>query len=99
MSEGDWTLLIIVIILAVAAIVYIVLRVIDTYHRQAATGKEDLAGKIAVVREELNPEGTVFYQGDLWTAISISGRIEPGEEVIISKVEGLKLIVTKKVKE
>src|SRR5512136_1253498 len=99
MSQGDWTLLIIVIILAVAAVVYIVFRIIDTYRRQATTGKEDLVGKIAIVREELNPEGTVFYQGDLWTALSISGKTEPGEEVIISKVDGLKLIVTKKAKE
>jgi membrane-bound serine protease (ClpP class) len=99
MSQGEWTLVIIIIVLAVAAIVYIVFRIIDSYRPQVTTGKEDLAGKSAVVREELNPEGTVFYQGDLWTAISVSGKIDPGEEVIISKVEGLKLIVAKKAKE
>jgi len=31
-----------------------------------------------------------------WTAIVDSGRAEPGEEVIITGAEGLKLFVTKK---
>ncbi len=79
--------------------VFAVFRIIDTHHRQATTGKEDLKGKTAVVRETLDPEGTVIYEGELWTAVSNSGRIEPGEEVTITKVKGLKLLVMKKVKE
>jgi len=35
----------------------------------------------------------------LWTAIAEDSTIEPGEEVIITKVEGLKLWVTKKSRE
>ena len=99
MSTGDWLIVTFVLILFVAGVVYIIFRIINTYRQQAATGKEDLKGKTAVVREELNPEGTVFYQGDLWTALSVSGKLVPGEEVIISQVDGLKLIVTKKAKE
>jgi membrane-bound ClpP family serine protease len=55
--------------------------------------------KTAIVKERLSPEGTAFYQGELWTAISNSGEVEPGEEVTIDKVEGLRLLVTKKAKE
>ena len=42
------------------------------------------------------PKGTVFVQGEQWTAISEKGRVDPGQEVIITKVDGLKLYVTKK---
>ncbi|MDD5702498.1 MAG: NfeD family protein, partial [Dehalococcoidales bacterium] len=70
-----------------------------THRRQASTGREDLIGKKAVVRQALSPEGTVFYKGELWSAISESGTISPGEEVIITGVDGLTLIVIKKEKE
>jgi membrane-bound serine protease (ClpP class) len=60
------------------------------------TGKEDLMGKTAIVKEALRPEGTVFYDGELWNAVSKSGHIEPGEEVIIENVNKLTLTVAKK---
>ncbi|MBE9482791.1 MAG: NfeD family protein, partial [Chloroflexi bacterium] len=48
------------------------------------------------VKIALEPKGVVFIQGERWTAVSEKGRVEPGEEVIITKVDGLKLYVTKK---
>ena len=95
----NWWPIIVVIILVVAFIVFAVLRTIDAHRRQATTGKEELRGKAAVVKETIDPEGIVIYEGELWTAVSNSGRIEAGEEVTINKVKGLKLIVAKKAKE
>jgi membrane protein implicated in regulation of membrane protease activity len=92
----DWWLVGVIAVIVIAVVVLIVFRTINTYHSQVTTGKEDLIGKSAIVKEKLDPEGTVTYKGDLWTAVSKSGSIESGEEVVISKVEGLKLIVTKK---
>jgi len=94
---GLWMLALLIILAGL--IVLVIILVVRTYRRQATTGKEDLRGKIAVVKETLDPEGLVFYQGDLWTALSNSGRIESGEEVIITEVKGLKLLVMKKAKE
>jgi len=74
-------------------------RVIKAHRRQPSTGGEDLLGKIAKVRETLDPEGTVFFKGERWVATSETGRVEPGEEVIINKVDGLKLFVSKKKKQ
>lgn len=91
-----WWLLALLIILVIGFIVLATYLVVRTYRRQAITGKEDLKGRIAEVKETLDPEGLVFYQGDLWTAISKSGKLEPGDEVIIIEVRGLKLIVKKK---
>jgi membrane-bound serine protease (ClpP class) len=49
-----------------------------------------------VVKEVLDPEGTVFYKGERWSAISEKDKIEPGEEVIITVVDGLTLHVKRK---
>jgi membrane protein implicated in regulation of membrane protease activity len=35
-------------------------------------------------------------KGELWTAVSEEDRIEPDDPVIIKKIEGLKLFITKK---
>jgi membrane-bound ClpP family serine protease len=55
-----------------------------------------MLGRTAIVKELLNPEGTVLFEGELWTAKSISGNIQPEEEVIIIKVDKLLLTVRKK---
>jgi membrane-bound ClpP family serine protease len=49
-----------------------------------------------VVKETLDPEGTVFFKGERWAAILDKGQAELGEEVIITEVDGLMLRVTKK---
>ncbi len=68
---------------------------IRAHRRQATTGREELLGKTAIVRTALKPEGTVFHEGEIWTAVLDKGRAEPGEEVLITKFKGLKLFVTK----
>ena len=85
--------MIICIIAFFAAAVYWGIR---AHRRQVSAGREDLIGKTAEVKVALQPKGTVFIEGERWTAISEKGRVEPGEEVTITKVDGLKLWVTKK---
>lgn len=85
-----------VVVLIGGFLAFAIPRVVQIHHRQASTGREELIGKTAVVKVALAPEGMVYFKGELWTAISEVGRIEPGEEVTISRVDGLKLHVTKK---
>ena len=73
----------------------IIYQVVRTHLKQPTTGREELKGKIATVRVALKPEGQVFFKGELWTATLDQGEAEPGEEVIITKTDGLKLYVTK----
>ena len=87
----------IVIVVVGGAAAFTVNRIVHTYHRQTTTGKEDAKGKKALVKRPLSPEGTVLFEGELWTAeLEDGGRAEPGEEVIINSIEGLKLWVKKK---
>ena len=88
--------LIVLGIILVVFTVFTVIWVIRAHQRQVAAGREDLIGKTAVVDIALEPKGVVLVEGERWTAISDKGRVEPEEEVIITRVEGLKLRVTKK---
>ena len=81
------------IIAFLAATIYYGIR---AHRSQVLAGREELIGKTAEVLSVLKPKGEVFIQGERWTAILDEGRAQPGEEVIITKVDGLTLWVTKK---
>jgi membrane-bound serine protease (ClpP class) len=87
-----------VTIIITGALTFIVHRAVVAHRKQAKTGREDLIGKTATVKVALNPEGTVFLKGEHWTAISESGEVKPGEEVVIKRIDGLTLYVIKKQK-
>jgi len=81
------------------AVVFLAVTIIwgiKAHRRRVAAGREDLIGMTADAQTTIEPKGTVFIQGENWTAISESGRIEAGEEVIVTRVDGLKLWVTRK---
>jgi len=85
-----------VTIFITAVLAFVVNRAIHAHRKQATTGREELIGKRAIVKVALDPEGTVFYKGERWAAISDAGRIEPGEEVIITSIDGLTLHVVRR---
>jgi len=95
LQVGPWSIAIVVISI-VAFLAFAIIYGIRAHRQQVAAGKEELIGKTAEASSVINPKGTVFIQGEHWAAISNKGRIESGEEVIITKVESLKLWVTKK---
>ncbi len=92
----DWWLIVLVIVLIAGGMGFIIQRTIKIHRKQATTGREELIGKTATVREALDPQGTVFFKGELWSAISEEGAIKIGEEVSIKRLDGLTLYVTRK---
>jgi len=90
-----WLIAIVTIIL-VAVFFFVIGRVVRAHRQRVTTGREELVGKTAVARTALDPEGLVFFKGERWEAVSEKDKIEAGEEVVITKVDGLKLYVTKK---
>jgi len=79
-------------------LIFVIGAIIRGQRRRKATGAEGMIGGVAVARMPLDPMGTVLANGELWTAATEGERIERGEEVIITKVEGLKLWVIKRLK-
>ena len=89
-------LIIILAIIVIAFIILVINRVTRAHRQQVSSGKEDLIGKTAVVETALEPRGIVLVEGELWTATVDKSNAGVGEEVIITRVEGLKLQVTRK---
>ncbi len=83
-------------IIIVAFIAVTIIWGIQAHRRQVSAGREELVGKTAEVKVALEPKGIVFIEGERWTAVSETGRVEPGEEVTISRVDSLRLYVIKK---
>ena len=88
---------IVIIIIGIAVFIAVsIIWGIRAHRYQVSAGREELVGKTAEVLIALEPKGVVFIEGERWKAIAEEGRVESGEEVVITKVEGLKLWVTKK---
>jgi membrane-bound serine protease (ClpP class) len=59
--------------------------------RKVQTGREGLLGAVGVARTDLTPAGTVFVEGELWSAESEDGVIPAGQRVRVMHVRGLHL--------
>jgi membrane-bound serine protease (ClpP class) len=94
--EVNIALIITIALIVTTIAAFIINRVIMAHRRQSATGQEELIGKLVSVKTALDPKGTIFYEGEIWQAEIIEGSAQPEDEVIIIRVEGLKLFVTNK---
>ena len=63
-------------------------------HSKVVTGLQGMIGAVGEARTDIDPEGKVFVQGELWNAHARS-RVGIGEQVVVRKVEGLELEVEK----
>lgn len=95
-GAGEIVLFVIIGICLVIFLVFAIRRSIRVHRQQVAAGREEMVGRRAVVKEILNPRGTVLVEGERWTAELKSGQAEPEEEVIITGFDSLKLFVEKK---
>jgi len=73
--------------------VFVLGAIVKGQRRKVVTGIQGMIGRIGEVRRPLNPTGTVFADGTLWTAEAGEEAIEVGEKVEIVQVEGLRLKV------
>jgi membrane-bound serine protease (ClpP class) len=89
------TLIATVTVLTAAFFAFAVGAGIRAQMRRVQTGREGLVGAVGVARTELAPAGTVFVQGELWSAESADGVIPAGQRVRVTRVDGLRLEVRK----
>ena len=90
---------VVVVVVAVALVCILIVAVAVRGRPQPVnTGREGLIGQTAVVRSALDPKGTVFVEGEIWNAWIEDGRADPGEEVTVRDVDGLRLKVVRKSK-
>ena len=83
-------------VITLAGFFIILIRVAIRSRRSRVTGGADgLVGEEGEARTDIEPQGDVFVQGAHWGAYS-DLPVRKGEKVVVLKVEGLKLKVTKK---
>lgn len=85
-----------VVIVVSVVCVFVIGAILRTHRRRQQTGREAMVGMVGVAKTTLDPTGTVFVHGERWQATVDEGKVEPGEEVVITKVDGLSLRITKK---
>jgi membrane-bound serine protease (ClpP class) len=69
-------------------------KALQARRAKPQTGADELANRIGVVRQTLDPEGFVFVNGELWRARAANGHISAGETVRVERVgDGLVLEV------
>ncbi len=78
-----------------AMVVFVLVNIVRIRTMPVQVGVETLVGHEAVARSVLNPEGLVFLEGETWSAESEEGIIQPGERVVVTEVQGLRLKVRK----
>ena len=88
-----WTALAISIPLG-AITVFLMTIALRARRNKVVTGQQGMIGSIGEARTDIDPEGKVFVQGELWNAHSPS-RVSMGEHVVVRKIEGLELEVEK----
>ncbi len=96
--HASYALIVPTTVIITPILVLISQRVVVAQRKKAITGREELKGKVVVVNTILQPQGTVKLEGEIWSAILKEGEAKPGEEVVIDRVEGLKLYVSKREK-
>jgi membrane-bound serine protease (ClpP class) len=64
-------------------------------RRMPAVVTTTLIGRQAVARSPLDPSGMVFLDGEYWAATVEEGQVEPGERVVVTGMQGLRLTVSK----
>ncbi|MFC1952648.1 NfeD family protein [Chloroflexota bacterium] len=80
--------------LLIGGLVFVIhIRVIPSFHRRKAIGREAMIGQRGEVVKPLTPVGIILVKGENWKAECISNHVETGMRVKIVGVEGLKLKV------
>ena len=96
MGVSFWTAVAVVIPFGIIVIILMRL-VLRSRNWKVSTGKEEMVGEVAEVREPLGSAdgaGMVFVHGELWRAATPSGQsIAAGTRVRVKKVKGLTLEV------
>jgi membrane-bound serine protease (ClpP class) len=80
-------------LLFISGLMYYGMFTVMGRKRKARTGFEEMIGEEALVLEDIDPEGKVGIDDELWTARARGRRFMKGERVRICGHKGLTLLV------
>ncbi|HTY81605.1 MAG TPA: NfeD family protein, partial [Dehalococcoidales bacterium] len=65
----------------------------NVLNKHPEMGLTSMVGLVGEVAAALDPEGQVVIKGERWQAVSEEGKIEAGEEIVVTGERGLQLTV------
>lgn len=68
------------------ALLSMAFAVVRSAQRKVTTGAEGLIGQVGSSMMTFDSEGKVFVNGEIWSAVSASGRIEKDSRVVVASV-------------
>jgi membrane-bound serine protease (ClpP class) len=63
-----------------------VAKIVQARRAPTKTGQEELLDEVGIVRQRLDPDGSVFVHGELWRAHTDNGPLETGERVRVDSI-------------
>jgi membrane-bound serine protease (ClpP class) len=94
-GQISWTVIISSVIITTLFFLFVIGMGLKAQKLKPVTGAESMIGETGEAKEELNPLGMVFLNGELWQAESVSGIIQNGEKIRVKNMQGFKLYVEK----
>lgn len=89
-------IIITVIVVTGLFFIFAVTKGLKIQWKKPISGKESMIGMVGIARTNLNPDGQIFIHGETWQAITSNDTtIKKGEKVIVTSLEGLRLMVKK----
>lgn len=90
------TSLIISVAIVISGFLFIVIRAVYKAHRvKPVTGKDGILDSVAIVSSTLKPAGQVKISGEIWSAVSETGKsVKQGKQVRVLSIDGLTLTVS-----
>ena len=76
-----------------ALFLFLITRGLAARRSPTVTGVSALVGQVARARTDLDPDGTVFIEGERWAATSTGGKVSAGARVRVVAVDRLRLVV------
>ncbi|HTM92725.1 MAG TPA: nodulation protein NfeD, partial [Flavisolibacter sp.] len=92
-GQISWTVIISSVVITTLFFLFVIGMGLKAQKLKPATGAEAMIGETGEAKEELNPLGMVFLNGELWQAESVSGIIQKGEKIRVKNMQGFKLFV------
>lgn len=81
------------LLLALLFLMAIIGLAISAHKKKVTTGQEGLFLEIGTAITDLDNNGIIMIHGELWSAESVSGKINKDENVEVIKVKGMILSV------
>jgi len=91
----SWSIIIPGVLLTTAFFIFAIGMGLRAQRRKPTTGVEGIIGEKGKAISELNPDGQVLVHGEIWNATSLEGKIKSGTEILVERIENLRLTVRK----